>query len=483
MEYRTMRRKHPAWRLLAADHAPLVVSFLHHRFITPNRRTWPRDELASFLEDHLYHLREQLGEDAFPKTAAQYLDEWASDERAWLRKYYPPNTDEPHYDLTPTTERAIDWLASLVQRQFVGTESRLMAVFELLRQLAEGAEIDPEMRIAELEKRRAQIDADIQRIREGRLFLMDSTQVKDRFLLMADTARGLLSDFRQVEENFRGLDRAVRERIAGWDQGKGALLQEIFGARDAIADSDEGKSFRAFWDFLMSPTRQEELTALLATAFSLEPVQELAPDPRLRRIHYDWLEAGEIAQRSVARLSEQLRRYLDDLAWMENRRIMQLVREVEQHALAIRDQPPEAGLMTVDEPAPRIDLAMDRPLYSPPFKARLDSRLPTEEAVDIPADALFHQVHVDKGRLTAHIRRALQTRQQVSLAEVVRAHPIQQGLAELVAYLSIAAEDRAAVIDDAGSQTLTWSDDEGTLRQATMPLVIFNQRLRDVAVL
>jgi Protein of unknown function (DUF3375) len=312
---------------------------------------------------------------------------------------------------------------------------------------------------------------------------MDSTQVKDRFLLMADTARGLLSDFRQVEENFRGLDRAVRERIAGWDQGKGALLQEIFGARDAIADSDEGKSFRAFWDFLMSPTRQEELTALLATAFSLEPVQELAPDPRLRRIHYDWLEAGEIAQRSVARLSEQLRRYLDDLAWMENRRIMQLVREVEQHALAIRDQPPEAGLMTVDEPAPRIDLAMDRPLYSPPFKARLDSRLPTEEAVDIPADALFHQVHVDKGRLTAHIRRALQTRQQVSLAEVVRAHPIQQGLAELVAYLSIAAEDRAAVIDDAGSQTLTWSDDEGTLRQATMPLVIFNQRLRDVAVL
>ena len=129
-----------------------------------------------------------------------------------------------------------------------------------------------------------------------------------------------------------------------------------------IADSDEGKSFRAFWDFLMSPTRQEELTELLTTAFALEPVQELAPDPRLLRVHFDWLDAGEIAQRTVARLSEQLRRYLDDLAWLENRRIMQLVREVEQHALAIRVRPPQAAIMTMDEPAPDLDLAVDRPL-------------------------------------------------------------------------------------------------------------------------
>ena len=239
---------------------------------------------------------------------------------------------------------------------------------------------------------------------------------------MADTARALLSDFRQVDDNFRSLDRAVRERIASWDQGKGALLQEILQERDMIADSDEGKSFRAFWDFLMSPTRQEELTELLTTAFALEPVQELAPDPRLLRVHFDWLDAGEIAQRTVARLSEQLRRYLDDLAWLENRRIMQLVREVEQHALAIRVRPPQAAIMTMDEPAPDLDLAVDRPLYTPPFNVRLTTRLPDDQVVEIPTDALFDQVHVDKGRLAAQIRRTLQTQHQVSLAELVRVY-------------------------------------------------------------
>jgi hypothetical protein len=79
---------------------------------------------------------------------------------------------------------------------------------------------------------------------------MDDTQVKDRFLQMASTARALLSDFREVEQNFRELDRTDRERIALWEGGKGELVGQIFGDRDAISDSDQGRSFRAFWDFL-----------------------------------------------------------------------------------------------------------------------------------------------------------------------------------------------------------------------------------------
>jgi hypothetical protein len=432
MEYRdleSLRRTHPAWRLLTADHAPLIASFLYQSFIQRNTRTWPRQELASRLDDFLFQLRQQLGEDVFPSPAMHYLDDWASDDRAWLRKYYPANADEPLYDLTPATERAIDWLVSLGQRHFIGTESRLMAVFELLRQLAEGTELDPEARIRDLERRKAQIEADIQQIRDGRLSLMDATQVRDRFLLMCATARGLLSDFREVEQNFRNLDRAVRARIAGWEEGKGALLQEIFGQRDAIADSDQGKSFRAFWDFLMSPSRQEELTALLQSVFALDAVQELTPDRRMLRIHYDWLEAGEVAQRTVARLSEQLRRYLDDQAWLENRRIMQIIRDVEQHALAVRDQAPETiAFMALDEAAPDIELGMERPLYTPPFRPVLSTEALVQGETDIVADALFDQIYVDKRRLATHIRRGLQTRNQISLAALVEDHPIEQGL-------------------------------------------------------
>jgi len=48
----------------------------------------------------------------------------------------------------------LTWLASLTQRAFVGTESRLMTVFELLGQMVEGSETDPQARIRELQKQR-----------------------------------------------------------------------------------------------------------------------------------------------------------------------------------------------------------------------------------------------------------------------------------------------------------------------------------------
>ena len=88
-------------------------------------------------------------------------------------------------------------------------------------------------------------------------------RLRERFLQAIDTARALLADFRQVEQNFRDLDRRVRERVAGWEGSRADVLEEVFGQRDSIAESDQGRSFRAFWDFLMSPAHQGELSELL----------------------------------------------------------------------------------------------------------------------------------------------------------------------------------------------------------------------------
>ncbi len=470
------KRVHPGWRLLAADYAPMVVGFLYATFIQPNVRSMPRQDLIARLDDHLYQLRARGGgEDAYPRAAAQYLDTWADEQHGWLRKYYPPNGDEPWFDLTPATEKAIDWVVSLKQRQFVGTESRLMMVFELLRQMTEGTELDPEARIAELERRRARIDAEIADIRSGNLSLMDPAQIKDRFQQMASTARGLLSDFREVEQNFRDLDRDVRELIATWESSKAALLDEIFGQRDAIRDSDQGASFRAFWDLLMSTERQDELTAMLDKVFALPAVRELAPDRRLLRIHHDWLEAGEVAQRTVARVSAQLRRYLDDQAWLENRRIMQLIRKIEHHALALRASGADDFVAELDDASATIELPLERPLFKPPYKPVIRGTTVANGGDAVPTDALFAQIHIDKAALHARIRRLLQSRPQVSLAELVELHPLEHGLAEIVAYMSIASDDAKALIDDGRKQVLSWQDSSRGLRQATVPLVVFTR--------
>jgi Protein of unknown function (DUF3375) len=470
-----LRRQHPAWRLLAAESAALVASFLHRVFVVPNRRVLSQADLAEALEDTLYALREQRGANQYPKQALEYLNDWAANDKGWLRKFYPPGSDEPHFDLTPATERALAWLTTLGERSFVGTESRLLTLFELLRQMSEGSESDPQIRARELRRKRDEIDIEIARVLAGEIPLLGDTALKERFTQFATLARELLADFREVEHNFRGLDRRVRERITLWDGSKGALLQEILGERDSIADSDQGRSFRAFWDFLMSRERQDELTHLLDRVMQLEPVAAMTPDPRFNRVHYDWLEAGEHAQRTVALLSQQLRRFLDDQAYLENRRIMDILRSIEAGALAVRAQPPAGDFMHIDDTAPTIELPMERPLYAPPLKVALDSGAIVAGDEDVDAEALFSQFIVDKAALAQHVRKSLQQRSQVTLPELVADRPLEQGLAELMAYLSLATEPGRAVIDDTVQDTVAWVSLSGHHKSARLPRVIFSR--------
>jgi hypothetical protein len=84
LDYSTLnqlRQSHPAWRLLRSDHAPLVAGFLHRVFILPNVRAMAQADLAEALEDELFVLRERSDSEAFPKTAIDYLNDWAGANR------------------------------------------------------------------------------------------------------------------------------------------------------------------------------------------------------------------------------------------------------------------------------------------------------------------------------------------------------------------------------------------------------------------
>lgn len=470
-----LRQTHPAWRLLCSANAPLIISFLHRTFIVPNERVMAETPLSERLEDCLYQLRRELGEEAFPKSAKAYLNDWAEAENGWLRKFYKIGSDEAYFDLMPATEKVIGWLSQLMSRQFVGTESRLLTLFNLLKAIQQGSEIDPEKRIAELEAQKAAIEQEIMQIREGELNLMDETAIKERFLQFQQGAKELLADFREVEHNFRQLDSKVRKQITLWEGSKGELLNEIMGERDAITDSDQGKSFRAFWDFLLSQQRQQTFTDLLDHILNMPSIRQLAPEKNQRYIHYDWLEAGEHTQRTVAQLSQHLRRFLDDKAWLENRRIMEIFRQIEGKVFELPLDYRKSEVMSVSEAKLNIELPFERPLYSPTVKTVLESLAleAGDEAID--ANSLFNQLVVDKGKLIRQVRQSLQQQSPVSLQKIVENYPLEQGLAELLTYLQFEQSPYfRMVVDESVQEQIEWQTENGS-RSVSLPRILFTQ--------
>lgn len=470
---RTYRENNPTWKLLCATNSALIISFLNNTFIEPNERIIEEAILSEKLEDTLYYLREQLGEKAFPKSAKEYLTEWAAPENGWLRKFYKTGSDEAQFDLMPATEKAISWLTQLTKRQFVGTESRLLTLFNLLKEMRQGSEINPEIRILELEKQRAEIDLEIQQLRQGEINVLDDTALKERFLQFNQGAKELLSDFREVEQNFRQLDRKVRKQIALWEGSKGELLAEIMGERNAISDSDQGKSFRAFWDFLLSQQRQQEFTELLDYILALPVIHSLNPDINQQHIHYDWLEAGEHTQRTVAQLSQQLRRFLDDKAWLENRQIMEVFRQIEGKVFRLDIEAIKGDVMEISEAKVNLTLPIERPLYSSKAKQKIENILIEEGKAEMNLHDLLLQSQVDKTKLVQTVRKCLQSKTQISLQEIIQNQPLEYGLSELLTYLQL--DDQAyfkLVADEDNQETIQWQSGE-IIRSAVLPKIIF----------
>jgi hypothetical protein len=456
-----LRSRHAAWALVSSRNAALVLSFLGRVFVDANASNIPATTLVNQLDDELFALNQRLaGEDGaqrFPRQAKDYLDDWSAPERGWLRRFYPPDSDEPHYDLTPAVERALTWVDDLRARTFIGTESRLTTIFELLRQMVYGADVDPTARLADLQRRRDAIDAEIAHLEAGQVVLADAVTQRDRYQQFARTARELLADFRQVEENFRDLDRGLREQIALWDGSKGQLLDDLFSNRSGITESDQGRSFRAFYDLLLSSERQAELSELLDRLHGIDTIPDL--DPRLARVHYDWIDASERTQATVRRLSEQLRRFLDDQIWMENRRVFDLIHSIEVQALHLRVVPDPPVTMEIDDTSLAIVLPMERPLYRRTRTTGLEASALEAGVGELDHASLFEQLHVDREALLRTVLEQLGPRTSIRLDDVIAGSPLDQGLAELVGYLSLDEPGLDLIFDDDARSRVVWTVD------------------------
>jgi hypothetical protein len=171
---------------------------------------------------------------------------------------------------------------------------------------------------------------------------------------------------------------------------------------------------------------------------------------------------------------EQLRRYVDDQAHLENRRILDLIRAIETHALELKDTQPQASTFgTFEGMSPDFELPMCRVLYKPARNPVLALSAVEEGSADLDLSALFAQTAVDEKRLHSNISTLLRQRDQVTLGEVAAAFPPQQGLAEVVTYLRIAGEQGAAVDESVRETLILPAAEERGPRRITLPRVIF----------
>jgi hypothetical protein len=436
--------RHPAAGLLRKKQSAFILAFLEAAFKATGLVQVPAEDLRARLEDWLDRHRE-AEEFETDRSAADFLEEWCSPACGWLRRTLPPVGEIPVFELTSATEKAFAWLETLQGAGFVGTESRLESLYQQIETLLHDASDDVPGRLKLLHEKRAAIDAEIAEIeRTGTVETLQPWQVKERFQRLVEEARAMLSEFRQVEENFRELARMVVERQADESSNKGKLVGGVLDSHDALRESPQGRSFYGFVRLLLDPERRERFAEHASRVRELPELDDAAREnellhrllPTLRR---EQDKVGETTQR----LSANLRRALETSSLAERRRVRELAAEVRRLALRAKDHGPIRGTFYEVETPPPIGAAMLRPLWEPSPELRGEA-LSAGGVTAITPEMLRSMkglAHLSLETLREQIDACLADRTWVSLAKVLERFPPRQGLLEVLGYLIVAAEE------------------------------------------
>ncbi|MEO6718851.1 MAG: DUF3375 family protein [Ferruginibacter sp.] len=320
------------------------------------------------------------------------------------------------------------------------------------------------------------MDKEIEDAKKGIYEKTDDTRLREDYLLAEETAKRLLADFRQVEQNFRELDKDTRQAIIKSSLTKGKLLDDIFSKQDFLWSTDQGKSFKAFWEFLMSRNMQEELELLLLKINELPAIQKIKSDTTIDRLKTNLVEAGDKVNRTNDGLLEQLRKFVEQKSLLESKRILSSIDRIESILLDLKDAiDPNFPLLMIDglfKPA----FIMERPLFKPPVKIIFQDIEIKEGKSDAETNALYEQFFIDVELLKANVRSLLKNKPHVSLEEVFLHYKPKKGIAEVLGYMQIASGENKHLIDYERKQELVVENVETEKQfKIEIPIVVFNR--------
>jgi hypothetical protein len=446
----------PSVQIIRMRNAHWVVPFLFKAFKSENTLSLPEptligalaEELRLHAEDieDLEEARIEFGEDE-ESRARKYLLNWVQKR---LLQDFPDAEAVTQYQLSAHTEKIFQWLQSLEKRQFVGTESRFKFLFQTLREMVEYTEDDTTKRLEELKNRKAELDKEIKRIEMGfKPEIYTNAQIRERLEWFVRLSHELISDFREVEDNFKYIHRHIVEQHTKAEKNKGAIIGYAFEAYDALRKSDQGKSFYAFWDFLVSREGQEEWRQLTDQLLQLLQDRNIENDGDfVENIKSLLLQQGRNVYESNDRMAEKLSRIITEKEIARHRRLRQQISGIKELIFQfMEDEAPDCGI-ELHVPVP-IRMNMERKL-----------NLSEKQGVSIvkqPANAmekiedlerfgrLLSAKHIDKKKLWANVESALQSRTTATLLEVIESTGLEHGVAEVVSYFSFIREKASRV--------------------------------------
>lgn len=468
----------------------LVSDYLRLKGLLEDDASWRllRSRMASFIlaviAEHFDEETKSMEVSAFESAVALDMDEVAArtgeapDRSAhalcedWRRAGYivRRSSDDGQgevYEPSQGARRALAFTSGLGNGRRVATQSKLSALVESVSDLALKVSEDPEVRLAELRRRRAEIDAEMAAIGAGHVEVLDDALAAEGVREAVASGREILLDFGRVVDDYRALTAEIYRSILDDDASAGAVLDDIFRGYDRLAASPSGVSFRAFFGLLGSIEDSERLDEDISTILSKMGIAELVPseDRVFLENLVSILHRGSSAvDAERAAFASGIRRFVESRAYQRDR----LLKESISNALtAVTDLAAVEGARrrlgaSLDLASVRIDsvsrVVLANPLDELASAVSIEADEGEWDAAPVDFRAQVRENGIDFDELAENVNevvRAAQGRGAVSVADVLEARPATQGAASVLGLMMLGLSQG---VDTGGSERVFWTD-------------------------
>ena len=437
--------KSPSVAILRARSCDLILGFLISTF---------DDEIAISSENIHNRLADYLDDigvendaendiqisDTYEEKAVKYIKKWT--DNGYLTNY--KNEDgEIYYELSSHTSKVIDWLSGLKREEYIGTESKFRSIITQLKELVEYTNDDKEKRLQLLEDKKLEIEHQIQRLKSGEdVKVYEEYEIVPRFQQISKLAKELLSDFKDVDDNFKNIIKEIYQKQIDPTLNKGRILQYTFDALDELKSSPQGKSFYAFWEFLLAREMQTDLETMISELFNTLKEKNIdTTDTFLENMVSYLYESGNKVYQTNDKMADKLSRIIRENVASHSDITKQIVQDIKNLLIDIskKNGKPDISLSIEDDID--INIPFDRKItfeQSENIEYNLkpqSSELTINELSEL--GKVFGNVIIDKQILEQNIRSSLRDSNQITLLDVIEKHPLQQGLPELFGYFGV----------------------------------------------
>lgn len=399
--------------------------------------------LSDFLDYQALNEDEEASAKTFDEKAKNYIRTWTN--KGFLTNYQDEQGDI-FYELSSHTIKVLDWIGSLKKEEYIGTESKFKNIFNQLKELVEFTNEDKEKRLEILLAKRDELQAQIDSLQAGEdVKVFEEYEIIPRFNQLTQQAKELLSDFKEVEDNFKNITKEIYQKHSG-QHTKDDILQFTFDALDQLKESPQGKSFYAFWSFLLMPDLQEEWNILTEELYNTLQQKNIAVnDTFLRSMKNHLYYSGEKVSKANDKMAEKLSRIIRETENSDSEATKATLSEIKKLLIDISKRSEVPDISFELETFSDINIPFERKLTNQKREVTQYAQHPKNANTSLTdiaqLDKLFARRIVDRETVRKHIREVLREKKQATLADIVaKQGGVKDGLAELVTYLSVGLE-------------------------------------------